>query len=102
MEKHGVRQWVKLPGYVPDEDLRVLYSQAVAYVFPTLSEGFGLPPLEAMAAKLPVVCSDIPVLREVCGDAALYIDPYDPQSIAVSKLLNGLIKSSKSKSTPSP
>lgn len=81
MRQHGVRDWVVMPGYVPDEELRALYSQAEAYVFPTLSEGFGLPPLEAMAAGLPVVCSDIPVLREVCADAALYIDPYNPQSV---------------------
>jgi glycosyltransferase involved in cell wall biosynthesis len=81
MVKHGVRQQVVLPGYVPDDDLRVLYAQAVAYVFPTLSEGFGLPPLEAMAAGLPVICSDIPVLREVCAEAALYLDPHDPQSV---------------------
>jgi glycosyltransferase involved in cell wall biosynthesis len=81
MKDYHVRDWVVLPGYVPDQDLRVLYSQAEAYVFPSLSEGFGLPPLEAMAAGLPVVCSDIPVLREVCGDAALFIDPHDPQSV---------------------
>jgi glycosyltransferase involved in cell wall biosynthesis len=46
-----------------------------------LAEGFGLPPLEAMAAGAPVVCSDIPVLREVCGDAALYFDPHNTRSL---------------------
>lgn len=78
----GLTGRVFLPGYVPDEDLAVLYRAAEAYVFPTLSEGFGIPPLEAMASKLPVVCSDIPVLREVCGDNALYFDPLNVQDMA--------------------
>lgn len=78
----GLSNRVVLPGYVPDEDLAVLYRAAEAYVFPTLSEGFGIPPLEAMASRLPVVCSDIPVLREVCGDNALYFDPLNVEDIA--------------------
>lgn len=81
MKQQGVQEWVTLPGYVPDDDLHVMYGQAEAYVFPSLSEGFGLPPLEAMSAGLPVLCSDIPVLREVCADAALFFDPHDPASL---------------------
>lgn len=68
-------------GFVPDEDLAVLYQEAQAFVFPTLSEGFGLPGLEAMATGTPVICSDIPVLREVYADAALYFNPEDAQDI---------------------
>jgi glycosyltransferase involved in cell wall biosynthesis len=82
MVQHGVRDHVILPGFVPDEDLAILYQAAEAYVFPSLAEGFGLPPLEAMAAGLPVVCSDIPVLKEICGDAARYFDPYSADDIA--------------------
>ena len=82
MNRHGVRDSVVLPGFVPDEDLAVLYQSAEAYVFPSLAEGFGLPPLEAMMVGLPVVCSDIPVLREVCGSAARYFDPHSPDSLA--------------------
>ncbi len=82
MQRHGVRELVVLPGFVPDADLAVLYQSAAAYVFPSLAEGFGLPPLEAMMVGLPVVCSDIPVLREVCGSAARYFDPYSPDSLA--------------------
>lgn len=78
----GLSERVILPGFVPDEDLAVLYRAAQDYVFPTLSEGFGIPALEAMASKLPVVCSDIPVLREVCGDNALYFDPLNVGDIA--------------------
>lgn len=73
---------VILPGFVPDEDLAVLFQTAEMYTFPSLSEGFGLPAVEAMASKLPVVCSNIPVLKEVCGDNALFFDPHDPKDIA--------------------
>jgi glycosyltransferase involved in cell wall biosynthesis len=73
---------VLMPGFIPDEDLATLYRAAEAYVFPSLSEGFGLPALEAMASRLPVICSAIPVLREICGDNAIYFDPQDPSDIA--------------------
>lgn len=63
------------PGYVPDIKLEVLYRQALAYVFPSLYEGFGLPPLEAMAKDCAVVSSDRASLPEILGKAALYFDP---------------------------
>lgn len=81
-QAEGLADRVSLPGFVPDEDLAVLYRAAEAYVFPSLSEGFGIPALEAMASRLPVVCSDIPVLREVCGDNAHYFDPNNVFDIA--------------------
>jgi glycosyltransferase involved in cell wall biosynthesis len=65
-----------------DDELKALYARAKVFVFPSFMEGFGLPPLEALAFGVPVVCSDIPVIREVCGDAVRYADPYDPASIA--------------------
>jgi len=68
---------VHLLEYVPTEDLRYLYSGAYCFVFPSLYEGFGLPPLEAMSFGCPVITSRISSLPEVCGDAALYADPYD-------------------------
>jgi glycosyltransferase involved in cell wall biosynthesis len=73
-----------------DEEIVRLFSGAKAFVFPSFAEGFGLPPLEAMAAGVPVVCSDIPVFREVYGDAARYVDPGRPESIAdgVREILN--------------
>lgn len=64
------------------EDLIALYRNAVCLLFPTFYEGFGLPALEAMAHGCPVVASDIPVMREVCGDAALYCNPNEPADIA--------------------
>jgi glycosyltransferase involved in cell wall biosynthesis len=67
-----------------DEEIVRLFSGTKAFVFPSFAEGFGLPPLEAMASGVPVVCSDIPVFREVYGDAVLYVDPNRPESIAAA------------------
>ncbi len=80
-------------GYVSDEDLAVLYENALAFVFPSLSEGFGLPPLEAMQFGTPVCASSVTAVPEVCGDAALYFDPGDVEDIAAK--LKGIVKNSK-------
>lgn len=76
-------------GEVTDEELDSLYSGARMYVFPSLYEGFGLPPLEAMAHGIPVACSRAASLPEVLGDAALYFDPKSEDSIrgALEKML---------------
>ncbi len=73
---------VIMPGRLNDAEIVALYRHAVALVFPSLYEGFGIPPLEAMALGCPVVASSIPPVREVCGEAALYFDPLDPWDIA--------------------
>lgn len=73
---------VIIPGYIPVDDLPHLYSEASAFILPSLHEGFGLPPLEAMACGCPVIVSRSSSLPEVCGDAAYYVDPYDVRSIA--------------------
>jgi glycosyltransferase involved in cell wall biosynthesis len=69
-------------GYVSDEDLPAIYSAADLFVFPSLYEGFGLPPLEAMACGTPVVCSNTASLPEVVGDAAIMVDPHDVEALA--------------------
>jgi glycosyltransferase involved in cell wall biosynthesis len=74
--------YVRFLGFVPDQMLAVLYRLADAFVFPSLYEGFGLPPLEAMACGTPVVTSNVSSLPEVVGDAALLVDPYDASAIA--------------------
>jgi glycosyltransferase involved in cell wall biosynthesis len=71
-----------LAGYVTDGELRALYENAACFVFPSLYEGFGLPPLEAMHCGCPVIVSDRASLPEVCGSAALYCNPDDPADIA--------------------
>jgi len=68
-------------GYVSDRELRALYESALAFVFPSRYEGFGLPPLEAMACGCPVVSSSAASLPEVCGDAALMVDLDDPMAL---------------------
>ena len=78
----GLGPRVQVQGYVSWEDLRVLYQSANVLLFPSWEEGFGLPVLEAMANGLPVVASRTASLPEVGGEAALYIDPHDPQDIA--------------------
>ena len=69
-------------GHVPDTDLPALYSGAVAFIFPSLYEGFGLPPLEAMACGAPVLCSNAASLPEVVADAAITFDPYNVDAMA--------------------
>ncbi len=74
--------YVRFFGYVPFETLRVFYSSAAAFVFPSLYEGFGMPPLEAMASGTPVVCSGISSLPEVVGEAAVLVNPENVFDIA--------------------
>jgi glycosyltransferase involved in cell wall biosynthesis len=69
------------PGYVSDADLGMLYDQAHAFIFPSLYEGFGLPPLEAMAHGTPVLSSDAACMREVLGEAAMYFNPRDARAM---------------------
>jgi glycosyltransferase involved in cell wall biosynthesis len=80
----GVGESVQLTGWISREELYRLYARTQAFIYPSTFEGFGMPVLEAMAAGVPVACSDIPPLREVAGDAALFFDPLDEAAIAAS------------------
>ncbi len=80
----GVSDRVRYLGYVAEADLPLLYNLAEAFVFPSWREGFGLPPLEAMACGTPVVASDRPAMPEVLGEAALYAPPGDARAIATA------------------
>jgi glycosyltransferase involved in cell wall biosynthesis len=71
-----------LPGFVSSQERAALYSGASLFVLPSRYEGFGIPALEAMHYGVPVLCNDIPVLREVCGDAAEYCDAADPAELS--------------------
>lgn len=77
LQRLGLEQSVRLGGYVAEEDLAALYSGAAVFVYPSLYEGFGLPPLEAMTCGAPVVAADRTALPEVLGHAALLVDPQD-------------------------
>jgi glycosyltransferase involved in cell wall biosynthesis len=82
VHRHQLHKYVRFLGYLPEETLAVMYRLAGVFVFPSLYEGFGLPPLEAMARGTPVVTSNVSSLPEVAGDAAVLVDPYDPDAIA--------------------
>ena len=73
---------IHLAGYVKDEALPSLYSNADCFVYPSFYEGFGFPPLEAMACGCPVITSKVSSLPEACGDAAYYVNPYSVNDIA--------------------
>ena len=72
---------VEFTGWIPREELYELYRRARGFIYPSRFEGFGMPVLEAMAAGVPLACSDIPPLREIAGDCAIYFDPLDEDAI---------------------
>lgn len=84
---------ITFTGYVTFEDLRALYQGATVFAFPSLFEGFGLPVHEAMASRLPVVVSPRGALQEVAGDAALFVDPLNPEEIgsAIYRVLDSKV-----------
>src|SRR5215813_808563 len=90
MQDSGVNEQLRLTGYLDDEELRALYSSCKVFVYPSLYEGFGLPPLEAMACGAPVVASRIPALQETLDDAAILIEPLDVEGLA--KAIVGLLQ----------
>lgn len=84
VKKSPVKEKIILTGFVADEDKPGLYSLASAFVYPSLYEGFGFPPLEAIACGVPVIVSHTSALPEVVGTSALLIDPYRPEEILQS------------------
>src|ERR1044072_2999151 len=75
---------IHFTGYIDDEDLVALYSSCRVFVYPSVYEGFGLPPLEAMACGAPVIAGNIPVLRETLADHALLVEPLDTDGLATA------------------
>ena len=87
IQKLDLDSWVKILGYMDDTELKNVYRLASAFVFPSLWEGFGIPLLEAMASRLPIVTSRTSALPEIAQDAAVYTDPSDPEDIATKIIL---------------
>jgi len=87
VETLDLRDRVLFPGFVEDDDLPDLYRGALLFVYPSLSEGFGLPILEAMASGIPVIASNTSSMPEVAGDAAILVDPRDPEALASAMAL---------------
>jgi glycosyltransferase involved in cell wall biosynthesis len=84
IREFNLQDAVVITGFVEDGILNVLYNRAAVLVYPTLYEGFGLPPLEAMAAGCPVAVSNSSSIPEVVGEAGLYFDPENPEAIAAA------------------
>nr|MBC7244955.1 glycosyltransferase family 4 protein [Chloroflexota bacterium] len=82
VEELGLQNEVLFPGFIPEDDLPLWYNTADVFVYPSLYEGFGLPPLEAMACGTPVIVSNASSLPEVVGNAALLVDPHNPDEWA--------------------
>ncbi len=80
----GLAKHVIMPGYLPTDELSILMHNSHALIFPSLYEGFGLPVIEAMAAGIPVACSNVTSLPEIAGEAALLFDPRIPEQIAAA------------------
>jgi glycosyltransferase involved in cell wall biosynthesis len=89
IEELRLNDRIQFTGFVDDKDLAVIYSLAKVFCFPSFAEGFGLPPLEALAAGVPVAVSDQTSLPEVCGEAGVYFNPFNPKEIsdAIDKLI---------------
>jgi glycosyltransferase involved in cell wall biosynthesis len=81
IKENNLENRIFFTGYVPDEDLSAIYNLAKIFAFPSLYEGFGIPPLEAQACGCPVICSNVASLPEVYGDSVLYCDPYNVDDI---------------------
>ena len=100
ISKSKYKNDIIITGFAADEDLSAMYSGAISFVFPSLYEGIGLPPLEAMRCGVPVISSDASCMPEILEDAVLYFDPYDLQEISEAmirvyqeeKLRNDLVK----------
>jgi len=84
LERSPMRQRIILTGYLNDEELRALYSSCRAFVYPSIYEGFGLPPLEAMACGAPVITSRIPALEETTGGAAILVELTNAEAFAAA------------------
>lgn len=82
IEEFNLNNQVQMPGWVEEADMPYIFSGATAFIFPTKHEGFGIPLIQALACGLPSAASDIPVLREVAGEAALFFNHYDKKQIA--------------------
>jgi len=80
--QQALPEFVKHLGYVSDGELATLYRRAACFVYPSRYEGFGLPPVEALALGCPVIASRLPAVEEACGDAVLYTSPDDPAELA--------------------
>jgi glycosyltransferase involved in cell wall biosynthesis len=84
LDELGLRERVRFVGYIEEQELPLWYAAATVFVFPSIYEGFGMPPLEAMACGTPVVTSNSSSLPEVVGEAGIMVSPHDPAAFAAA------------------
>lgn len=89
VDQVGIRNRIIFTGWTEESELPIIYALATIFCFPSYAEGFGLPPLEAMASGVPVISSNTTCLPEICGEAALYVSPENPSELvlAINQLL---------------
>ena len=100
IDQYNLNDYIDIPGYLNQQEIKKLYSESLIYVFPSLDEGFGIPLIESMKSKVPIICSDIEIFKEICGDSVLYFksnnhtDLYEKLNILIndSDLRKKLIK----------
>ena len=100
IDQYNLNDYIDIPGYLNQQEIKKLYSESLIYVFPSLDEGFGIPLIESMKSKVPVICSDIEIFKEIGGDSVLYFkasnhtDLYEKLNILInnSELRKNLIK----------
>ena len=103
IDHYNLNDYIDIPGYVDQQEIKKLYSESLIYVFPSLDEGFGIPLIESMKSKVPIICSDIEIFKEIGRDSVLYfkssnhIDLYEKLNILIndSDLRKKLIKLGK-------
>ena len=103
IDKYNLNDYVDIPGYLKEKEIKKIYSKTLIYVFPSLDEGFGIPLIESMKSKVPIICSDIEIFKEIGRDSVLYfkasnhIDLYEKLNIIIndSDLRKKLIKFGK-------
>ena len=103
INKYNLNDYIDIPGYIKEKEIKKIYSESLIYVFPSLDEGFGIPLIESMKSEVPIICSDIEIFKEISKNSALYfeagnhIDLYEKLNILINDidLRKKLIKSGK-------
>ena len=90
IDQYNLNEYIEIPGYLNQHEIKKLYSESLIYVFPSLDEGFGIPLIESMKSKVPIICSDIEIFKEIGRDSVLYfkagnhIDLFEKLNILIS------------------
>ena len=90
IDQYNLNDYIDIPGYLNQQEIKKLYSESLIYVFPSIDEGFGIPLIESMKSEIPIICSDIEIFKEIGRDSVLYftasnhIDLYEKLNILIN------------------